>query len=130
MSSSGGDPADDVWYDDDAGPVVRPYTMTRGRTRPVRGQFDLISLVAATPATKEAISELSPEQAQIVLNCRRRPLSVAEVAAGLNLPLGTVRVLLGDLLDAGFIETHEPVVLADLPSEDLLEAVLAGLRAL
>jgi hypothetical protein len=121
--------AEDAWYDDDAGPVVRPYTMTRGRTQPIRGQFDLISLVVARRNAPPATAPLSPEQIAILGHCRR-PLSVAEIAAELDLPLGTVRVLLGDLLEAALIETHEPLVLAGSPSEELLEAVLAGLRAL
>lgn len=107
--------------------MVRPYAMTRGRTQPIRGQFDLISLVVSRGPAPER-SDLTPEQSEILVSCRR-PLSVAEIAAALDLPVGTVRVLLGDLLDAGLIETHEPAVL-DAPSEDLLEAVLAGLRAL
>ncbi|MEU8207610.1 DUF742 domain-containing protein [Micromonospora sp. NPDC049044] len=126
MHSSG--TADEAWYDDDAGPVARPYTMTGGRTTPARGQFDLITLVvarrSATPPTP-----LFPEQARIVELCHH-PVSVAEVGAELDLPLGTVRVLLGDLLAAGLIETHDPPMLSDLPTEDLLEAILVGLRAL
>lgn len=119
---------DEAWYDDDAGPVARPYTMTGGRTAPTRGQFDLISLVVArrgvTPRTP-----LFPEQARIVELCHH-PVSVAEVGAELDLPVGTVRVLLGDLLAAGLIETHQPPMLSELPTEDLLEAILVGLRAL
>ncbi|MEU8181339.1 DUF742 domain-containing protein [Micromonospora sp. NPDC049047] len=126
MHSSG--TADEAWYDDDAGPVARPYTMTGGRTTPARGQFDLITLVvarrSATPPTP-----LFPEQARIVELCHH-PVSVAEVGAELDLPLGTVRVLLGDLLATGLIETHDPPMLSDLPTEDLLEAILVGLRAL
>ncbi len=119
---------DQAWYDDDAGPVARPYTVTRGRIASDHGQLDLISLVVArwpVPAS----GPLFPEQARIVELCRR-PLSVAEVAAELDLPLGTVRVLLGDLLEAGLIETHEPPTLSAKPSMALLDALLAGLRAL
>lgn len=119
---------DEAWYDDDAGPLVRPYTMTRGRSSPDRGQFDLITLVVARRAVPTS-TQLFPEQARIVELCRR-PLSVAEVGASLDLPLGTVRVLLGDLVEAGLIETHEPPTLSELPSEELLRELLAGLRAL
>ncbi|MBQ1161307.1 DUF742 domain-containing protein, partial [Streptomyces sp. A73] len=37
------------WFDDAAGPVVRPYAMTRGRTRSGAegAQLDLIALVVA-----------------------------------------------------------------------------------
>lgn len=107
--------------------MVRPYAMTRGRTQPVRGQFDLISLVVARGPAPER-SDLTPEQAEIIACCLR-PVSVAEIAAALDLPVGTVRVLLGDLMAAGLIDTHEPPML-DAPSEELLEALLAGLRAL
>lgn len=120
---------EEAWYDEDAGPVVRPYAMTGGRTRPVRGGLDLISLVVARPAPPGAAPPTSPEQRRILAWCQR-PLSVAEIAAGMNLPVGTVRVLIGDLLQAGLVETQEPPLLGDLPSESLLEAVLAGLRSL
>ncbi|MEU7611759.1 DUF742 domain-containing protein [Micromonospora sp. NPDC049204] len=120
--------ADEAWYDDDAGPVARPYTMTGGRTSPVGGQFDLISLVVARRAAAPP-TPLFPEQARIVELCHH-PVSVAEVGAELDLPLGTVRVLLGDLLAAGLIETHDPPVLSELPTTDLLEAILVGLRTL
>ncbi|MGR6317050.1 DUF742 domain-containing protein [Micromonospora soli] len=119
---------DEAWYDDDAGPVARPYTVTGGRIAPDHGQLDLISLVVARRAIP-AGAQLFPEQVRIVERCQR-PLSVAEVAAELDLPLGTVRVLLGDLLGAGLIELHEPPTLSGVPSRELLEALLAGLRTL
>lgn len=117
---------DEAWYDADAGPVARPYTVTSGRTASGHGQLDLISLVVARRAVP-AGAQLFPEQARIIERCRR-PLSVAEVAAELDLPLGTVRVLLGDLIEAGLVELHEPRSTA--PSRELLEALLAGLQAL
>jgi DNA-directed RNA polymerase specialized sigma24 family protein len=120
--------AEEAWYDDDAGPVARPYTMTGGRTAPERGHLDLISLLVARQAATP-VQPLFPEQARIVELCHH-PLSVAEVGAELDLPLGTVRVLLGDLLAAGLIETHEPPTLSERPSKELLEAILVGLRAL
>ncbi|MFC3504196.1 DUF742 domain-containing protein [Micromonospora krabiensis] len=120
--------ADEAWYDDEAGPVVRPYAVTGGRSAPDRGRFDLITLIV-TRGVVPATTQLFPEQAAIVEKCRR-PLSVAEIGAELDLPVGTVRVLLGDLLAAGLIETHEPPTLSELPSEDLLRELLAGLRAL
>lgn len=118
---------DEVWYDAAAGRVVRPYAVTRGRTHPVRGRFDLITLVLARPGAPAAGP--TPEHARILWMCRR-PLSLAEIAGYLDLPAGTVRVLLGDLLAAGLIETREPAAMAGGPPEDVLEAVLAGLRAL
>jgi hypothetical protein len=117
------------WYDEDAGPVVRPYAVTRGRARP-RGEFDLISIVAATgPPAAAAVAGLGPEHQAIVALCRL-PSSVAEIAAQLDLPVGIVRVLLGDLADRRLITVRTPLPDTQLPSEQVFEAVLRGLRAL
>ncbi|MGK5440225.1 DUF742 domain-containing protein [Micromonospora sp. URMC 105] len=122
-----GDP-DERWYDDDAGPLARPYALTRPDPAADRPRLDLITVLVAGAADPPA-TPIFPEQARIVELCRR-PLSVAEVGAHLDLPLGTVRVLLGELLRAGLIETHVPPMLSELPSPELLRAMLAGLQEL
>ncbi|GAB3146400.1 DUF742 domain-containing protein [Micromonospora sonneratiae] len=123
------DPKHERWVDDHAGPVVRPYAMTRGRTKPVSGNFDLISLVMATRTASSHEVGLGPEHHAIVGLCQRA-LSVAEVAAHLNLPLGTVRVLLGDLLDRHLVRVRDPRPTTALPDDSVFEAVINGLRAL
>ncbi|UNS95788.1 DUF742 domain-containing protein [Streptomyces tubbatahanensis] len=137
----------DHWFDDAAGPVVRPYAMTRGRTRSsvVAAQLDLIALVLSDepgegcaddpegPPTEDALladHSLAPEHLDIVLRCRRSALSVAELAAELDLPVGVVRVLIGDLLEAGLVRVTRPVPPAELPDESILREVINGLRAL
>lgn len=117
------------WADDEAGPFVRPYAMTQGRTRPSEGEFDLIAVVVSTQPAASIRGDLPPEQAAI-LNLCQRPLSVAEVSAHLHLPLGTVRVLLGDLLGAGLILTSGPRPAAQPQRHHLLKAVINGLNAL
>ncbi len=118
-----------LWLDADAGPVVRPYAMTRGRTEPTTGDFDLISLVVATRPVLSTDVGLAPEHVTIV-ELSRRPISVAEVSAHLDLPVGIVRVLLGDLLDRALITANNPGPMADLPGDELFEAVINGLQAL
>lgn len=57
--------------------------------------------------------------------------SVAEVAAHLGLPLGVVKVLVGDLAEAGLVQIQEPSLLfGDRTSLEFMERVLDGLRAL
>jgi Protein of unknown function (DUF742) len=129
MTGAAGRNPDEQWIDDSAGPVVRPYAMTRGRTRPTAGQFDLITLVLATRAPVHADIGLGPEHLAIFQLCQR-PQSVAEVAAHLKLPLGTVRVMLGDLLERNLIEVREPRLAASPPDDSIFEAVIDGLRAL
>ncbi|MER5730396.1 DUF742 domain-containing protein [Streptomyces sp. NPDC002138] len=129
--------ADEVnghWYDADAGPLVRPYAMTGGRTKPgphgVR--FDLIALVVVEPGAVDAAEEslLGPEHRALLGLCRSETQSVAELAADADLPVGVVRVLLGDLLEAGHVRVSRPVPPAQLPDERILREVIEGLRAL
>ena len=120
---------DHEWVDEEAGPVVRHYAMTSGRTRPRRGEFDLITLIISTRTSAQVDGGLQPELATILRTCQS-PVSVAELATRLDLPTGTVRVLLGDLLDRGYIRTRSPAPAAQLPTERVFKAVLDGLRSL
>ncbi|MET8749082.1 DUF742 domain-containing protein [Streptomyces sp. NPDC059104] len=125
---------DDQWYDAEAGPLVRPYAMTGGRTKPgphgVR--FDLIALVVVDPAAEGTGEEalLGPEHRALLGRCRDETQSVAELAADADLPVGVVRVLLGDLLEAGHVKVSRPVPPARLPEMRILREVIEGLRAL
>ncbi|HYU86172.1 MAG TPA: DUF742 domain-containing protein [Kribbellaceae bacterium] len=123
------DTPENAWLDNEAGPVVRPYAMTGGRTRPRSGEFDLISLVVATRPVSTMDLGLGPEHLAIMDLCRH-PISVAEVAAHLDLPVGIVRVLLGDLLDKRLILAREPQHVTQLPGEGVFKAVINGLRSL
>ncbi|MCX3064259.1 DUF742 domain-containing protein [Streptomyces beihaiensis] len=121
------------WFDDEAGPVVRPYAMTGGRTTSaVHHRLDLIAVVVAHPQGSDpgADQTLSPEHVEIVERCRTDPQSVAEIAAGLDLPIGVVRVLIGDLADDGLVHVTRPVPPAELPDAGILRDVINGLRAL
>jgi hypothetical protein len=57
-------------------------------------------------------------------------MSVAELAADLDLPVGVLRVLVGDLLDARLAHVSRPVAPAQLPDVSILREVINGLRAL
>ncbi|RPF31902.1 MULTISPECIES: DUF742 domain-containing protein [unclassified Streptomyces] len=121
------------WFDDEAGPVVRPYAMTRGRTTSAgQHRLDLIAVVVTEPQADDpdADATLSPEHVDIVDLCRDAPQSVAELAAGLDLPIGVVRVLVGDLVAGEFVHVTRPVPPAELPDESILRDVINGLRAL
>lgn len=122
-------PSEAEWEHDDAGLVVRPYAVTAGRTRPATGSFDLVSVVLATGPSATLGPSYGPEQVAIVQLCQH-PLSVAEISAHVDLPPSVVRVLLGDLLDAGLITVRQPPPPEQQLTEDTLEAMLDGLRAL
>ncbi len=124
--------AENKWVDRNAGPVVRPYAVTGGRTEPADGEkLDLITIVVAAgrgSADDDPI-EFSPEHRRIVSLCRR-PATVADVASDTALPLGVVRVLLADLIQSGRIQVLPQRPAGQQPSTDLLREVLHGLRAL
>jgi hypothetical protein len=113
------------WIDDEAGRLVRPYTVSNGRTRPT-SEFDLLTLVIATGQGMQGY--LGPDHAQVLGLCNG-PTSVAELAAHLRLPATVTKVLLSDLVDCGAVASKKPATLSDDPTDrDLLEAVLHGLR--
>ena len=100
-------PAQDEETEDD-GAFVRPFIVTRGRTRPLHDGLRIETLVRALPAALSA--PLQFEQRQIV-ELAQRPVSLAEVAARLGVPLGVARVLLADLYTGKYISLHEPTEL-------------------
>jgi hypothetical protein len=116
------------WLDREAGPVVRPYALIRGRTRPHRTAPDLIDIVRATDEARYEAFGLGPEHRRLLSLCRT-PVAVADLASDTNLPLGVVRVMLGDLRERGLImvagSAHQ-----DTSHETVLRSVLDGLRAL
>ncbi|WP_327011763.1 DUF742 domain-containing protein [Dactylosporangium sp. NBC_01737] len=121
---------DHTWVDRDAGPVVRPYAMTGGRVHPASGSFDVVAMVVANRAVLSDLGYVLQPEHRAILAYARDPLAVAELASHLDLALGVVRVLLGDLLGQGLIEMYHPPAAGELPSESILKAVINGLRAL
>jgi hypothetical protein len=112
-------------FDAAAGPLVRPYTVTGGRTLPAT-DFQLVTIVVKTG---RPLGDLSPEHDEILDLCRQ-PVSVAEVSARVRLPVAVVKIVLADLLGWRAIITRAPVSFAARarPDRHVLEAVLHGLR--
>ncbi|HEX8867576.1 MAG TPA: DUF742 domain-containing protein [Lentzea sp.] len=118
----------DWWYDEAAGPLVRPYALVSGRTRPTWGRLNLATQVRAIRTTSDT-SALSVEHLEILKMCRK-PLSVAEVAAYLHAPLVVAKVLLSDLIQRGDVITSDASRMAVAPDRNLLQKVLDGVRAI
>ncbi|WP_033288417.1 DUF742 domain-containing protein [Amycolatopsis jejuensis] len=116
------------WYEDEAGPLVRSYAVTGGRTRSDTLGLDLITLVVAMRTARE-VAGLEPEYARILSLCQR-PVSVAEVAARVDLPLPVVKVLLSDLIERNLVLFRTATPMTDKPGKHVLQAVLDGIRKL
>ncbi|MEW2404434.1 DUF742 domain-containing protein [Streptomyces sp. NPDC046862] len=111
-------------------PLVRPYAMTGGRTRP-RYQLAIEALVHTTAQPHQMQGQL-PEHQRICNLCREIK-SVAEISALLTIPLGVARILVADLAEAGLVAIHQPggdESAGGQPDVTLLERVLSGLRKL
>ncbi|MTD55786.1 DUF742 domain-containing protein [Amycolatopsis pithecellobii] len=119
--------ADQEWYDEAAGPLVRPYAITRGRI-PTEAAMDVATQVMAIRGRQDPVG-LTPEH-QAILELCQRPLSVAEVAAYVKVPLAVVRVLCTDLVERGDVIVRSPSQSAKAPDRQLLQAVLHGLNNL
>ena len=111
------------------GRLVRPYYMTGGRTRPAHDDLELETLVSTTAFGATSPKVGGVERRAIVSLCRDL-LSIAEVSARLDLPLGVARVLIGDMAEEGFVILHRPTTVGDRPDLALLQRVLYGLHQL
>lgn len=124
----------EFWYDEAAGPLVRLYGVTRGRTRDVTPELSMITIVVAREGTADTrLSRMEPEYRQ-VFDMAEHPRAIAEISARLSLPVRIARILIGDLIADGYlsISSAKSRHSAHDKSEtvDLLRAIRDGLLKL
>lgn len=111
--------------------LVRPYTLTAGRTDsgvdlPIDAPVQTLN--ATTKPPRWAKNDV---RGQILTSCVQSR-SVAEIAAALSLPLGATRFLVGDLVTQGYLQVHaaagDPMTVDE--RRELITRTLSGLRAL
>lgn len=107
---------------------VRPYTLTQGRTIS-RQPLLLETLISVTHYDPAVERGLIAESREIYRLCRYTR-SVIEISAELAIPLGVVRVLVGDLADNGLLWVHPTAPGTGAPDQELLERVLLGLQTI
>ncbi|GAA3555308.1 DUF742 domain-containing protein [Amycolatopsis ultiminotia] len=108
--------------------LVRPYFRTRGRTKPT---YDLaIEALVSTSDQGRVLDRVRVPEHRSICDLCLDTRSVAEVAALLRLPLGVVRVLIGDVAGLGLVLVHTTsnTSSGDRPSIEFMERVLSGLR--
>jgi hypothetical protein len=126
-------PPRDAWESDeplDEASLVRPYTLTAGRTVPpvdLPLEAPIIPLHFA-PAPTWPGTDVRAK----ILGLGVEGPSVAEIAARLALPLGVARVLIGDLVTQGYLRVDATLSGSASPDErrELIGRTLRGLRAL
>ena len=117
------------WEPEDDAPVarvVRPYTLTGGRTAP-KVELPFEATLRREPGPGEPTDA---KLAQILAVCDKR--SVAEVSAHVHMPIGVTRVLLGDLVEQGYVRVQATLTADSSHDErrELIERTLRGLRTL
>ena len=110
--------------------LVRPYILTAGRTK----ASVALPLAAPIEVHKSARNRRWPPndmRGDIVKLCATRP-SVAEIAARLDVPLGVARVLVGDLVQSGYLRVLTTLDDSSSAKErrELIGRTLRGLRTL
>ena len=116
--------------DDDAHHgFIRPFVITGGRTEVHHTNLRIDTLLSAV-ADRSAAHRGFEHRA--VLSLCADPMSIAEIASALDLPVGVVTVVVDDLIDESMLIVHRPIVAERAASVPLsvLERLVEGVRAL
>jgi hypothetical protein len=107
--------------------TFRPFLVTGGRTT---SEFPLDFEAMVTPTPAGLCADLRFEQRTMLDRCiQNGAQSIAELAAYLKLPIGTVRVVAADLVSSHLLDVHSPD--KNLSNDVLmLKRLINGVRAL
>lgn len=116
------------------GRLVRPYTMTGGRTGEDVPSIALEGLIAATPEGVQSKHQYRWEAARVI-ELAGDGTALIELAALMDVPIGVVRVLVADLAKRGAVSiVDSPGGAANdldgIAYANLLKKVLDGIRSL
>ena len=104
---------------------IRPFIITGGRTEVRHSELRLDTLISARGGRS---AENRDFEHRAVLERCIEPVSIAEVAAFLDLPVGVVTVVVDDLLEDNLVTVrHSPTTSV---STSILERLVEGVRAL
>lgn len=120
-----GDDLDEGDFDEEDS-LVRAFTLTGGRTRNESIQIAIECLVYQSLPSQQSPPSLGPVETDIWTTAGER-LSPAEISAHLELPLGVVRVLVGDLVTGGLLDVGRTT---DAGDRQLVRRLIDGVRAL
>ncbi|HEY4457910.1 MAG TPA: DUF742 domain-containing protein [Pseudonocardiaceae bacterium] len=104
------------------GVLIRPFMVTGGRTRPLHDGLKLETMVYAQPAALSAPLQFEQRRA---IELAQEPISVAELASALDVPIGVARVLIADLYTGNYVSLREPTELPTQTIERIRDLVRA-----
>lgn len=106
---------------------IRPYALTGGRTR--ARQHLLVETLISVPRYDPGLSASLMPESRALYERSRGGVSIAELSAGLDMPLGVVRVLVSDLAAQGAVFVHATGH-ASSYDQRMLGRILDGLKQL
>jgi hypothetical protein len=109
---------------------VRPFIMTGGRTASAHLDLRFETLVQRNPDA--GVDGTMASEKVHVIGLATKPISVAEIAAELNLVVGVVNVLIEDLVASGHVEVFldDPATDEDDDELDMLTRISDKIRSL
>jgi hypothetical protein len=113
---------------DPRGELVRPFCLTRGRTRPASDIAIEAILVTTGRGRQEA--PYAGRHKHLIADLCQQPQSLAEIAAHMGVPLGVAKVLVADMAAEHMLTLHHPGHDNYHQHMQTLERVLDGLRKL
>lgn len=105
---------------------VRPFLVTTGRTKASVEGLRFETLITATAKSGD---DLRFEPARVHALCSEA-IAIAEVSAELGMPIGTAKVVVGDLIDSGHIELHKMIDANESEDIQLISRLIDGVRRL
>lgn len=110
------------------GAAVRPYSITRGRVTSADSRVRVETMVRAIPGGRHPDGSVPAGRLRALLAAARGAVSVAELAAAVDLPVAVALVLVGDLATDGLVELSTPTVARQ--DVALLRRLIDGVAAL
>lgn len=109
--------------------LARPYARTRGRTRPDQN-LSLEALVTTSDQGRRLEGVRTVEHRTICEFCTHAR-TLADIVAELQLPLGVVKVIVADMVQAGLVLVQQPgLAFGDRTSREFTERLLRVLHEL
>ena len=113
------DPAEDHDF-------VRPFLVTAGRTE---AGIEGLAFETLVESIEESSGGLVFEPAQVHQLCQTAT-GIAEISAHLNIPIATVKVVVGDLVKSGHVRVYATIDTAEDGDVQLMNRLIAGVRNL
>jgi hypothetical protein len=113
-------------HTEEAGDFVRPFVVTGGRTR---SRVDGLRFETLVQATGLSGHDLRFETSRVHALCTDA-IAIAELSAHLAIPTGTIKVIVGDLIQTGHVSVHRVVQTETSADIQLISRLIEGVKKL